>query len=641
MPGICGIISKTDRQEIIDETIRQMAHPMLRTPTSQGDKISDNGYAIASVAIDDSRPVWSEQDITLAIAGDFTDRDALVNRLRAAGSPVTAKAPLSEILLKAYRCFGLDALCGLNGVYTIAIWENVSEQLTLVTDRIGIGKMYFWQNGRKFYFASEQKSICLLPEFSSRINQLAVMDFLIAENALDDRTYFEDIKIMDAAQVVVFRDGQLSKRRYWDFSFYQSGDTVLQPEAYINGLAYLVRQAVLRRVHSNATLLLTGGLDSRSVAGAWKDVAPDIPILTNTIGQPGCRDVWRAREISKNIGLNHTTIPANNSYLANYAAECVWRTEGNINVHASWIFAEDNYLTKNKIKYAMTGIYGDMIGGRFRPPELLSARTNEDLEKFLVTHPWINNSFAQQILRPEIFQRYQGQTYQTLWDLTQEANSKIPWFQFDYMVFRALVRREATSVDVLSDNTWVLDPFIDKDLIDYVFHQPPGYRNGPALYKKMITQYFPDVASVGYGNDDTSLRFQVAYQNNEPLKWLARTGRRIRNRLTPDTTSLLSGDRPYWNVPLNGSIRNGSRAFVEEVFAQSEYYDDVFDVKQVRQLLDDQMTGKINDYRAIGYILTFSLWRKMFCDRQYSPEGYSAIPAAELQMSRVHDPIKQ
>lgn len=622
MPGICGLVSVDAEKEKLQAALQQMVNPLLRDSKVQTSHAVEPGFAIATVAIDASRPVCRENGTVLAITGEVVDADRLVNRVRSAGVFVEPSPTLANTLLQAYLCFGLDVLCGLNGVYTIALWESQQKKLTLITDRMGIGKLYFWQIGKNIYFSSEQKSICLLPEFKSEIDELGVADFLIAENVLEDRTFFTDIKIADGAQILIFQGGQLSKKRYWDYSFYQYGDTILRPDVYIDGLAYLLRKAVVARVRPNTVLLLTGGLDSRSVAAAWVEVAPDIPFQTNTIGQAGSRDLRRAKEIAKALNLQHAIIPVSDTYLADYSRECVWRTEGNINVHASWIFAEDAYFKSRNVIHAMTGINGDMVGGRFRLPELIKARQQNELENYFKNRPWLGFSLARSLLRPEVFRRVDGSTYQSLWNLTQLAGTRIPLHQYDYMDLHAFVRREATSVDVLSDNAWVLDPYMDNDLLDFVFNQPPEYRNGSYLYKKMIVKHFSRVSSIGYGNDDTSLSLQVASEDNQSIKWLTRTGRRIRNRLSPDTEAgLLDGDRSTWTVPLNGSIRSGSRTFVEEVFGASEYYDDIFDVKAVKQLLADHNSGRINDFKAVGSILTFALWRRMFAEKQSYPSN--------------------
>ena len=622
MPGICGIVSTNATPESMRETVHRMVTPLVRSTQVCTSYEYANGCAIANVAIDGDRPVYQEEGLILAVSGFITDADRLVKRLQVSGVVLNPEFSLGQVLLKAYLYYGLDALCGLNGIYTIALWKVGLKKLVLISDRMGVGKMYFCQQGRNLLFSNEQKAICLLPDFNNQIDPLGVADFISVENVLEDRTFFANIKIMDAAQVLTFKNGQISTRRYWDYSFFEPGNTALRADAYVDGLAYELRQALIRRLHPQTTLLLTGGLDSRSLAGAWSEVAGGIPLLANTIGQEGCRDVAQAREIAASVNMEHLVIPVDDSYLANYASECVWRTEGNINVHASWIFAEDQLFKSRQILYAMTGINGDLMGGRFQPKEILRASQQNELEAFLKNQPWMRNSLAKRILRPEIFKKVDGVSFQTLWNITQRANTRIPVSQYDYLEFHAFIRREATSVDVLSDFVWVLDPYMDMNLVDYVFSQPPQYRTGSLLYKKMITRHFPQVSRVSYGDDTVPLKRQVADQESHILNWLSRTGRRIQNRLSPKT-GWLDGDRPYWTVPLNGSIRQGSREFVRQVFAESQYYDDIFDVKAVNQLLQDHLNGRINDFKAIGTVLTFALWRKMFA---YDKSSLSAIP---------------
>src|SRR3989344_8379098 len=72
----------------------------------------------------------------------------------------------TEVILCAYKEYGLDCLNKLNGIFAFAIWDDRKKELLLARDRMGVKPLYyFWdpsagsgQSG-KLIFSSEIKSI--------------------------------------------------------------------------------------------------------------------------------------------------------------------------------------------------------------------------------------------------------------------------------------------------------------------------------------------------------------------------------------------------------------------------------------------------------------------------------------------------
>jgi asparagine synthase (glutamine-hydrolysing) len=65
----------------------------------------------------------------------------------------------TEVLLAAYRRYGIDCLSRFNGMFAFAVWDAVSRSLFLARDRFGVKPMlYYWRDGL-FLFASEMKGL--------------------------------------------------------------------------------------------------------------------------------------------------------------------------------------------------------------------------------------------------------------------------------------------------------------------------------------------------------------------------------------------------------------------------------------------------------------------------------------------------
>lgn len=61
----------------------------------------------------------------------------------------------SEVILKAFAHWGLDAFEFLNGMFAIALWSVKEQQLILARDHAGIKPLYYYLDHQCLYFASE------------------------------------------------------------------------------------------------------------------------------------------------------------------------------------------------------------------------------------------------------------------------------------------------------------------------------------------------------------------------------------------------------------------------------------------------------------------------------------------------------
>jgi len=61
----------------------------------------------------------------------------------------------TEVLLKAWRQWGLKMFGKLNGMFAFAIYDTKKKKLILARDIAGEKPLYYYTKGRKFLFASE------------------------------------------------------------------------------------------------------------------------------------------------------------------------------------------------------------------------------------------------------------------------------------------------------------------------------------------------------------------------------------------------------------------------------------------------------------------------------------------------------
>ncbi|HZW04723.1 MAG TPA: asparagine synthase-related protein, partial [Anaerolineaceae bacterium] len=522
--------------------------------------------------------------------------------------PAPPSAALSDLLLRLFLAFGREALLDLNGSYAIAIWEAQPGRLTLLKDRFGTANLYYWQDAHRLVFASEYKAIAAHPAFSGSIDEVALADFMLYDQTNGDRTLFRQIRSVLPSAGVTFQDGQAQVFEHWSLPVGQYAGANRSAADLAEEWAHRVREAVRREIFAGTCLLVTAGLDSRLLAASYQQVAPGVELQTTTIGVQGCREAQVGRQVAQTLGYPHDHIPLDTTYFARNAALAAWRGEGKLSAFGSWIYQQEPYLLENGLRYAMTGIIGNVISGRSFPPALAQARTEEQGVSVLLGVVNRRVGWLKEIMRPEIFaSAVQASLDDRVLAFRRSAAEDL-YGCYDEMYLRMTVARYAIKDVVFGDAATALDPFLDKDLVNFSLSIPPNLRAGGRLYRQMIVTHFPRVASIIDGRTGRPIRVDHWMDAHPLLLKADRLTRRAYRRMFREKTVHDVGAC----VPQNEAIRTGSRAFVLEVLAAESYLSEYFDMAAVNRCLDDHLAGRRNLFPLISGLVTFSLWRQQF-----------------------------
>jgi asparagine synthase (glutamine-hydrolysing) len=615
MPGIVGVVS-SEKRESLDTCIENMILAMRPKNWHRVEKKITSDMGIASISLEDEKSIAEENSILVAVTGEICDQEKLRGKLLDLGDENASRYSLSDILLRLYLKLGAGALCNLNGLYVICVWEDKSQKLTIVTDRYGFRKLYYWLAKDRLLFASEYKSIFWHPKFNKKISEVSLSDFLSVSYLLDDRTPFEDIKLVPPASVMTYQRGVLSLSRYWDYEFYTTGSKILSEDHYIDEYARRLQEAVRKRAKENMCLQVTGGLDSRCLAGILNQCAQGLKVKTSTIGHAHCYDVEFGREIAGSLGYEHTFIPVGPSYITEYSNECVWRLEGTVSCFTSWIFALNAFLEENGIRFVMNGFLGDCLSGGHLPRKLLKETNAEHAVKYLYKYyyntPFKDDELAR-FLKPNIYENIKGESFNSIKRCFDTANTDNILSKVDYVDLHQRQRRFiAAHIDVSVEFSRVLDPFADNDFVDFILRVPVEMRVGQRIYKKMIVNHLPEVAKIphtvtGMPLDASSFRIKLQDISH-------RLQKRFYNKILPRITFRKWGNHDFRaSFHFNEWLRTGSKDFVIGILNQREYLEDYFNMDVINELVTDHMEGRRDDWGKICALVTFSLWRRQFC----------------------------
>ena len=190
-----------------------------------------------------------------------------------------------EVVLYALVEWGTRALDRFNGMFAFAFWDRKERRLLLARDRYGIKPLYVSHCGGRFAFASEQKAIMTLPDFSAIVDRPALLEYFTFQNIFTDRTLLQGIELLPAGHHAVLDLShdrpELQRTRYWDFDF-REPDEPVDDEACREELDRLFRQAVSRQLVADVELgsYLSGGMDSGSITAIAAQSFPYLKTFT-------------------------------------------------------------------------------------------------------------------------------------------------------------------------------------------------------------------------------------------------------------------------------------------------------------------------------------------------------------------------
>jgi asparagine synthase (glutamine-hydrolysing) len=213
----------------------------------------------------------------------------------------------SEIIIEAFAKAGIDSINDLNGMFAIVIWDKQQEELYLIRDRIGIKPLNYWYEDGDFAFASELKSIFLLP-FSKKIKQEAIANFLYRGYIPNEDTIYKNCYKLQPGQYGVLKKGALEIFSYWQLENELDPATLNDEKKAKIALHQLVQSSVQYCMISDVPLgvFLSGGVDSSLVAAVAQSVS-NVPVKTFSIGfkESKYNESHYAEQVSKYIKSDH------------------------------------------------------------------------------------------------------------------------------------------------------------------------------------------------------------------------------------------------------------------------------------------------------------------------------------------------
>ncbi|HRH66882.1 MAG TPA: asparagine synthase (glutamine-hydrolyzing) [Bacteroidia bacterium] len=309
MCGIAGFIDPRidtrDAPALLERMLESIAH---RGPDARGTYFQEamalghNRLSIIDLSEEANQPMHYF-DACIVYNGEIYNYREIREGLVARGYRFTTQSD-TEVILAAFREYGEDCVQHFVGMWSFALWDKQEKYLFCSRDRFGIKPFFYLHQGERFYFGSEYKALKPSPLFSNDVNWSQVSRGLqLGWNTYADETYFKKLNALPAASNLIYRNGALTIKQYWDI-----------PEGKLfHGSAHeksehfreLFMESIRLHMRSDVEVggCLSGGLDSSAIASAVAKKFPNASFQTFTVYYDGENEVderpWANEVVNK------------------------------------------------------------------------------------------------------------------------------------------------------------------------------------------------------------------------------------------------------------------------------------------------------------------------------------------------------
>ncbi len=527
----------------------------------------------------------------------------------------------TETILHLYEAHGRDCVDHLRGMFAFAIWDKSKRELFIARDRFGVKPLYYVHDDHgNLFFASEIKSLLEAGAVKAEINFNALPDQLANHGTSGKETLYRGVKRLMPGSTMVWKDGQVDIREFWDLRFEPKLGAGTDAE-YVEEWRDLFRQSVELRLMADVPLgmFLSGGIDSSAIAAMMSTMVKD-PIKTFSVGfrEREANELEYARFVAKTFGTDHHEITITPEQFFNALPNLVWHEDEPIGFIASVPLYFVSKLAKEHVKVVLTGEGADetLAGyGRYAKAVKLLAY-GEKYES--VTPGFLRDAVRGGVATlPSAMSRKLGRTF-----LSRDSHIESLFFD-NFAVFS-----KSMQADLLSrkthENIADLDPYtrqnawIDKcdaeDVLDKMLYADTK----TYLHELLMKQDQMSMAA--------SIESRVPFLDHKLVEFTARMPREMKLRggttkwilreamkgILP--TEILNRPKMGFPVPVGNWFRHSFKHIVEDyVLSERSLSRGIFSADFVKTIVQRHNAGENHDER-IWSLVNFEIWQRQFID---------------------------
>ena len=370
MCGIAGLAGPGTDREAESRVRRMVAEIVHRGPDDDGFLIEGRvALGMRRLSIIDlpggHQPMRAEDGVGIVYNGEVYNYRALRRDLECEGRSFRTESD-TEVVLEAYRAWGLPALERLQGMFAFAIHDPAAGRLHLVRDRLGVKPLYWHLDNGVLAFASEIKA--LLPGLSARptLERQALHDYLSLRYVPSPGTAWTGVRKLEPGHRLSLdlANGTTDVEQWWGVDFVS--EPADPSRDYVAEFEQLLLEAVEKRLLAADVpvgVLLSGGIDSSAVSAAAVELGHrEFHTFSVGFAEGGeWSELGYARTLAERISSRHHEVEVDLDDFIGFLPELVHSTDEPLADLASVPLHFVSRLAREHVKVVLSGEGADEV----------------------------------------------------------------------------------------------------------------------------------------------------------------------------------------------------------------------------------------------------------------------------------------
>lgn len=575
------------------------------------------------------QPMFTE-DLRFAIIlnGEIYNYKEIRTELEAKGQTFWTNSD-TEVLLKAFREWNVGCLDRLNGMFAFAVWDDLEKQLTLVRDRAGIKPLFYTQNGKNFVFASEIKAILATNLIRAKLDHEGLNQSLTFLWPVPPRTLFDGINQLLPGHYLIWKDGEITIREWWDidFSVEESGGSDAEwGDRVLETLDRVTEMEMIADVPLGA--FLSGGVDSSAIVALMaKHSKQKISTYTTAISAADLRydiipdDVEWSRRVAALLPIDyHEKLLTPD--VVDLLPKLVWHQEAPLIDMAipSYLISEQARATQTVM---LSGMGGDEIFGGYPRQMAMQIAGFTDIIPTAFRRPLMKT------IESLLYGGVPGRFTAPIRNAKKFARSAAMDFEDRYLGFGTYFT-DAMKSELYSDS--LRDTMAGLDAYEYHRQCFERCRDNSPLNRLLYVDFKTFMPALNLDTTDrtsmaANLEVRVPYLNKEMVELSARIPSRLKIKglkrkfiLKKAAENLLPKEivwrkKAGFGTPIRSWLRGPLKPMIDDLLSEKTIKRrGLFDAAAIRRVIRDNATGREDLSLHVFQLLTLELWFRQFLD---------------------------
>jgi len=549
--------------------------------------------------------VVSSSSISIAMAGNlFRDNSENLSDM--------------EYVLERYKSEGIESLKSLNGSFSVAVLDERTDKLHLVSDRMCSQPLYYYRDEQKIVFSTTIGAIMATCFVEPKFNYDFLPSYLQTREryGIGYQQFFKDVYMLPAASILTFSRDGFSIDTYWKPSF--DRPSVFNPDNHFGVFKEMLKKSIKQCTagKKDIGLFVSGGLDSRYIAACVKELG--IQATAFSFGTKNGLQYKIIRRLMERLGLEYHFFELDGDFIHELANDIVRKGDGSMRVRDCHFIGQLERIKNDfDIDVMLTGHFGGELFGQMLPKTRFGIVPPQAITIDSLVEKYADSTPLDLLLTDNTLEKISensldpvGRYFRT------HAEGYTPAELADLYEFEERCRCYVLQLYRFID--WYFDvrrPFMNNELIDFAMNLPYEMRARETFYQKGLNYCFPQLSDIMWEHglcppDSPGWKLVKKWAWETGLKVLSRALEKVsRGRASLYKLKFFASDyRPY----ANWLREPANEKFVRELLLTGETLCfDIFRQEFITKTIEKHMSGKEDNDLIVCDLINFELMLRL------------------------------